>query len=145
MESAQRILWEKDYYDSFILADSKKNQELKKRDLKGKVNLDSKFNYLSKISLDFRLMEELGTEKYSYKKVPKTLAKTLSQFSERKMGNLSLYDLFWLYISLNSLFDGKINSKNLKKWKKENKENISFFGISQYELMEKYLKKLDLI
>ena len=138
----QLNLWEKDYYDLFKIDNSFISN---KRDYKQRVLLDFKFNYLHRKKVDFDLLKSLVNNKYSDIKSPKMLKRTLLEFSEKKRDPVSVYDMFHLYCSLNNLFSGKITLRNLSKWSGANRKIISRFGISQYNLLEKYLETEGLI
>ncbi len=72
--------------------------------------------------------------------IPQMLFTTLSQFSNKNQDHLSVLDLIVMYNSINNVFPERPNYNELKKFRKAN--DLSFFGGSQYLIMERYLQNL---
>lgn len=68
--------------------------------------------------------------------VPSMLINSVSQYLNKQKGNLSVNDAMIFYKAINKDLK-EINYSTLKKWKIKN--NLSFFGISQYNMLEYYL------
>lgn len=71
--------------------------------------------------------------------VPKMLLTTLSQFAKKPQGELTLRNALDFYRAINRDL-GKVEYNRIKRWRKENK--LTFFGTSQYSLLENYLKNV---
>jgi len=71
--------------------------------------------------------------------IPQMLLTSLTQYSKKTQKNLFESDLIIIDKSINQIFtDKEINYLDIKKWRAANK--LTFFGMSQYEFMENYLK-----
>ena len=72
--------------------------------------------------------------------IPQMLLTTLSKYLEKEQKDLFVYDLMILSNSIKSVFPEEVEYNELKKFSKANK---LFFGNTQYDFMEIYVKSLD--
>ncbi len=132
-------LWGKETWDGLV--DENALVNVSKRDLTYRVEYSHLFMDL-RVPLDFHSLVGLGDNKCSELKVPKMLLTSLSEYTGKEKENLDFVDLLQMYESIRSVFlEKEIYSNELKKWRKAN--GLSRFGISQYGLMDKYIKGKD--
>jgi hypothetical protein len=91
--------------------------------------------------LDFNKMSELVDNKYSSFRTPVALLKSLGEYHNKKPKQVNLVNLAEMYFSIKEIFGDEINDHMFDKWKKLN--GVSFFGLAQYELMERYIQGND--
>lgn len=69
--------------------------------------------------------------------VPSMLIRSISQFGRKPMGEITFDDALTMYMAINRDLE-KVEDFYLKNWRKNN--SLSFFGMSQYSLLEYYVK-----
>lgn len=85
----------------------------------------------------FELVNKFGERRISMNPgVPAMLLRSISQFAGKSMENLITKDAFNMHRVINNVFDGEIDYFKIKKFRKQH--NLSFFGMSQYTLLDYY-------
>jgi hypothetical protein len=138
MKPKQLLLWPEEYLEEMNCLPRDLTSRLTLRDLTSRVNLDYNFNDLRE-PLDFNEFVKLIPDKYSAVKMPKHLLNSIGEYFNKDAEKVDFVDLTQMYYSIGSCLDGEINNLNIRKWRKANK--LSFFGVEQYLLMEKYFQK----
>jgi len=72
--------------------------------------------------------------------VPAMLLRSISQFTGKSMDELVIEDAVKMYNIINPSYKKDINYIKVRNFRK--KENLSFFGTIQYDLLEHYLNQL---